>query len=959
MTISTQGCLLNAAIFLCLALSACGRSEDSDGSRSTKAGAAGVAAALGTGGAVGQSSSGTAGAAAGGSTSSGFGGATVGGGTSSGFGGATVGGGTSSGFGGATVGGGTSSGFGGTTAGGGTSSGFGGVVTGGTSFGFGGSAFAGEGGTTAAGGTETGGAGELGGEAGSGTGGLDASGGGDPGFGGASTASPPFVNTYDGSRDTTVSLDQTWRFNLGDESGAHAVGFDDSSWSTVDVPHDWSIGLPFNQSSAASFGGGYLDGGLGWYRKTFTIPAATAGQRVFVQFDGIYMDSTVWLNGTEICARPYGYASFECDLTANVNVEESNVLAVRVNNELPSSRWYSGSGIYRHVWLKTVNPVHVAYTGIFVTTPEISAGSATVNIKASIQNQGSSGQSVTVESSIRDASNTEVGQAASPSQILDAGATLDLEQTGSVSNPALWSPATPTMYSVVTTVSVDGAIVDTYVVPFGIRHFAFDANTGFSLNGTAMKLNGVCLHHDLGALGAAVNHRAMEMRLELLKEMGANAIRTSHNPPAPELLDFADRLGLFVVDEAFDMWYGSKTEHDYGRFFRDWADTDMRDFVARDRNHPSVIIWSLGNEIPQAGDRAVAQQLIDDVRVMDDTRMTTQAYAAWVGLDSFTGLEDLVGINYAPERYDTVHASNPAWKLFASESSSGFRSRGIYDNNNTQATSYDTFAAGWGHTAETSWRNVNTRPFIAGEFIWTGFDYIGEPTPYEWPAKSSYFGIIDTANLPKDIFYFYQSRWNYEGPPMVHIVPVDWSSWSVGQSVRVVVYSNAERVELLLNGESLGELEVDPAEADVEWSVRFEPGTLEARASSGGVVVATDTVRTAGDAAALVLTVDRPAIAADGRDLAFVEVNVVDADGVIVPRASNLIEFTIEGPGFIAGLDNGDATSHESYKGSSRSAFSGKAMAIVQAQKTPGQITLSATSSGLSGSSVVVMTGTP
>ncbi len=779
------------------------------------------------------------------------------------------------------------------------------------------------------------------------------------GTGGIVTTPPAFVNTYDGARPTTESLDFDWRFYLGDASGAENPSFDDASWTAIDVPHDWSITLPFNQSSAASFGGGYLDGGLGWYRKSFSLPVESSGQKIYVQFDGVYMDSTVWLNGTEVCARPYGYSSFECDITNDAEFGATNVLAVRVNNQLPSSRWYSGSGIYRHVWLKTVNPVHVAYTGVHVTTPQISAESATVSIKASVRNDTAGSQSVTVQGSIRDAAGTEVGTVTSPEQSINGESTVDVEMTGAVPSPQLWSVSSPTMYTVITTVSVDGEVVDTYKTPLGIRSFSFDANSGFSLNGQPMKLNGVCNHHDLGALGAAVNHRAIEKRLQMLKEMGANAIRTSHNPPAPEMLDFADRMGFLVVDEAFDMWYGAKTDHDYARFFREWADTDMKDFVARDRNHPSVIIWSIGNEIAQAGDRAVVQQLIDAIHSMDQTRVTAQAYAAWVGIDSLTGLEDVVGINYAPDRYDSVHSDHPDWKLFASESSSAFKSRGIYNNNDTQASSYDNFAAGWGHTAETSWENVNTRPWIAGEFIWTGFDYIGEPTPYEWPAKSSYFGIIDTANLPKDIFYFYQSKWNADGPPMVHIVPMDWTSWGSGSNVRVFAYSNADSVELLLNGESLGSKDVDPAQGHLEWSVRFATGTLEARATKDGTVVATDQVQTAGSAASLVLNVDRGSIAADGRDLAFVEVSVVDAQGVVVPQASNLIDFTIDGPGKIVGVDNGNAISHESYKGTSRSAFSGKAVAIVQASTTPGDITLSAASGGLTGGSVPIVTTAP
>ena len=788
--------------------------------------------------------------------------------------------------------------------------------------------------------------------------GADASVGSDAGEAG-STATATFANTYDGARATTESLDASWKFHLGDVSGAEAATFDDSSWTSLDVPHDWSISLPFNQSSAAGPGGGYLDGGVGWYRKSFSLPAASSGQRVFVQFDGVYMDSTVWLNGTQICARPYGYSSFECDFTSSGKFGESNVLAVKVNNQLPSSRWYSGSGIYRHVWLKTVNPVRVAYTGTRVTTPQVSASSATVNISVTIQNDAATDQSVTLASSVRDPSGTEVGTDTSDATTIGAGETTDVAQSVTVSNPELWSTTSPVLYSVVTTVSVNGAVVDTYTTPFGIRSFAFDANTGFSLNGTKMKINGVCLHHDLGSLGSAVNTRAIEKRLQLLKEMGANAIRTSHNPPAPELLDLADRLGFLVMDEAFDMWYGSKTQYDYARFFRDWGDTDVTDMVARDLNHPSIIIWSIGNEVPQAGDQAVVNELMAAIKTKDTTRPIGQAFAAWAFDEGSAGLEDVVGINYAPDQYDSLHTSHPTWKLFASESSSALRSRGIYNNNNTQCSSYDDNAAGWGATAEQSWKNVNTRDWVAGEFIWTGIDYIGEPTPYEWPAKSSYFGAIDTANFPKDVFYFYQSKWNASGPTMVHIVPMNWTDWTNGQAVNVLVYSNADSVELFLNGNSQGSKTVNPSEGKLQWSVPFATGTLEAKASKGGTVVVSDTVQTAGAPAALALSVDRASIAADGRDLAFVEVDVVDAQGVIVPGASNMIDFEINGPGTIAGLDNGDATSHESYKGTSRSAFSGKALAIIQSTTAAGTITLTATSGTLTGSSVEIVTAKP
>ena len=750
-----------------------------------------------------------------------------------------------------------------------------------------------------------------------------------------------------------------WKFHLGDVSNAQTTTFDDSSWTSLDVPHDWSISLAFNQSSTATYEGGYLDGGLGWYRKTFTLPAASSTQKVFVQFDGVYMDSTIYLNGTQVYARPYGYSSFEIDVTANAKFGASNVLAVKVNNQTPSSRWYSGSGIYRHTWLKTVDPVHVAYTGTQVTTPTVSTSSATVNIAVAVQNSGTASQSATVASSVRDAAGTEVGNASSAATTIAAGATGNVSQTVTVSNPKLWSPVSPNMYSVITTVTVGGAVVDTYTTPFGIRTIAFDANTGFSINGTKMKLNGVCNHHDLGALGSAVNYRAMEKRMQLLKDMGTNALRTSHNPPAPEWLELADRIGLMVMDEAFDCWYAGKHTYDYGRFFNQWYDTDVQGYVSRDRNHPSVIIWSIGNEVAQASDKATVQKLITSVHAKDTTRPTIQAYAAWVGVDSITGLEDLVGINYAPDRYDSVHTSNPAYKMLASESSSALRSRGIYNNNNNQESSYDDSWAGWGAGAEASWNSVNTRAWIAGEFIWTGFDYIGEPTPYEWPSKSSYFGMIDTADFPKDIFYFYQSKWNAAGPTMVHIVPMNWTNWTNGQSVKVMVYTNADSVELFLNDKSQGSKTMSATTGHLQWSVPFATGTLQAKATKGGTVVATDTVQTAGAAAKLVLKADRASITADGRDLSYIEVDVVDAQGVVVPQANNAIAFTISGPGTLVGLDAGDSTNHDSYKGTSHAAFSGKLMAIVQSTTTAGSITLNATSGSLTGSSVNITTTAP
>jgi beta-galactosidase len=872
------------------------------------------------------------------------------------------GGGRSGGSGGGSSG---ITGTGGVQGSGGIATTFGGAGGGGGTAGRGGTGGASVGGQT---GNGTGGTG-VGGQTGNGTGGMSAGGGvGTGGQGGGSAGPSTLVNTYDGARTTTVSFDSAWKFHLGDVTGAQATTFDDSAWTSLDVPHDWSISLAFNQGSKAGGGGGYLDGGTGWYRKTFTLPTESSGQRVLVQFDGVYMDSTVYLNGTQVGARPYGFSSFECDLTASAKSGGSNVLAVRVNNQQPSSRWYSGSGIYRHTWLKTVNPVRVAYTGVFVTTPQVSSTSATVNIAVTVQNDATTDQSVTVASSVRDASGAEVGKGSSAATSVTAGKTADVTHTATVSNPKLWSVSSPTLYSVVTTVSVGGAVVDTYTTPFGIRTFAFDTNKGFTLNGQSVKLNGTCNHHDLGALGAAVNNRAIEKHLQMLKDMGTNALRTSHNPPAPEFLDMADRLGFLVMDEAFDCWDQGKNTYDYGRFFNQWSKTDIGDMVARDRNHPGIIIWSIGNEIPDSNNATVAQSLIAAVKAKDTTRVIGQAFAGASPGAATAPLEDVVGLNYGPYTYDSLHSSNPTWKFFASESSSAVRSRNVYktpvttnilSSSDNQCSSYDNSVVSWGTSAEGSWSSVNTRAFIAGEFIWTGWDYIGEPTPYGWPAKSSYFGAIDTAGFPKDIFYFYQSKWNAAGPTMVHIVPMDWTSWTAGQSVTVWVYSNADSVELFLNDKSQGSKTLSATTAHAQWSVPFATGTLQAKATKGGTVVATDTVQTAGAATALALKADRPSIAADGRDLAYVEVDIVDAQGVVLPQAKDTIAFTISGPGTLVGLDAGDSTNHDSYKGTSHAAFSGKLMAIVQSTATAGKVTLKATSGSLTSSSVDITTAAP
>ena len=865
---------------------------------------------------------------------------------------------------------GTTSAFGGVTSSGGTagSGGSTGVTTG-----RGGST--GSGGMAASGGTAKGGAsgrdaglgGSTGGSLGRGgesaTGGAATDGGSSSG-GATGTLPSPFVNGYDGERPTTTSFDIGWKFHLGDASGAQAEEFDDSSWRALNVPHDWSIELPFSQSSAASSGGGYLDGGIGWYRKTFTIPASSDGSRFFLQFDGIYMDSTVWVNGAQVGGRPYGYSSFEMDITAAVHAGGSNVVAVKVNNQLPSSRWYSGSGIYRHVWLKMVNPVHVAYCGAWVTTPTVGTNSATVKVSTQIKNEAGTSQSVYVVTSILAPDGAEAATDQATASSLAAGGSQTFTQSLSVSNPKLWSTTSPALYAVKIQVLANDGVVDTYVTRFGIRSFKFEANTGFSLNDKATKINGVCMHHDLGSLGAALNDRALERQLEILKAMGTNGIRTSHNPPAPELLQLADRMGFVVMDEAFDCWNKAKTSHDYARFFSNWAQADVQDMVARDRNHPSVILWSIGNEIPDVSDIATAQKLINWVKDKDSTRPITQNMKPIS--EETAALEDLLGFSYSALDYTPYHTNHPTWKLIASESSSAVRSRGVYHlpvnqnvltSSDNQCSSYDNSVVSWGNSAEDSWSAVNTRSYMAGEFVWTGFDYIGEPTPYNWPAKSSYFGIVDTAGFPKDIYYFYQSKWNSSGPPMVHIVPMDWTSWSAGQSVPVYVYTNCTSVELLLNGQSLGSKSMNASTGHLRWDVTFASGTLRAQASNDGEAIAYDEVQTAGPAAKIILKVDRKHISANGIDLAFVEADVTDANDVLVPQASQKIDFTVIGPGTIVAVDNGNPVSLEAYKAASRSAFNGKALAIVQSTSTPGAISLQATSRGLTSGSIDITAG--
>jgi len=784
------------------------------------------------------------------------------------------------------------------------------------------------------------------------------------------------------------NFDVGWRFQRGDAPGAESARFNDAAWRLLDLPHDWSIErVPgteslFDQSFAQ--GSGCLPGGIGWYRKTFTLPFTSNGKRVFVEFEGVYMDSDVWLNGDKLGKHPYGYTSFEYELTDHLKWGETNVLAVRCNVQQPCARWFSGAGIYRHVWLTVVEPVHIAHWGTYVTTPEIGKSSASVRVRTQIQNQGDSAAKVTVRTTLLDPNGKKVSSGDLTKQI-DAGGKAEADQTLELNAPALWSLEQPRLYTAKTEVLVDGQLSDSYRTPFGIRTGEFTPENGFLLNGKRVQIKGVCNHHDQGYLGAAAYDRAIERQLEILKAMGCNAIRTSHNPPAPKLLELCDRMGFLVMDEAFDEWKMPKKQFGYGRFFDDWSERDLVSMLDRDRNHPSVILWSIGNEIPEQREvdgGAMAKRLADICHREDPSRPVTSACnrSGDAVKTGFADALDVFGINYTLAAYGTLHDGK--YKLYASETASDVSSRGEYNlvekdgavtikaQLNHQVTAYD-ISHPPGIIAEKQLKAIADAPWFAGEFVWTGFDYIGEPTPFPWPAVSSYFGIIDLCGFPKDRYYLYQSRWSDQ--PTVHILPHwNWAQFA-GQNIPVWCYANGDSVELFLNGKSLGEKKLadgamqtfilDPRKNKqgklqpvsqetgwyhVAWEVPWQAGTLKAVAKRGGKVIATDEVSTAGQPARLALSVDRRSLNDDGQDLAYVTVKVLDAKGNICPEANNLVKFDVRGPGKLAAVGNGDSTCHEDFQARQHSAFNGLCLAVLQsARDQTGKLLLKASAERL------------
>lgn len=778
----------------------------------------------------------------------------------------------------------------------------------------------------------------------------------------------------------TQNFNHNWSFTL-DSVNDYSNASTFSNWRTLNLPHDWSLEFAFDKTSPTGTGGGALRGGMGWYSKVFELPEADKGKQFSIMFEGVYCRSTVWLNGKLIGHRPNGYISFTYDLTPHLLFGKKNILVVKVNNnQQPNSRWYSGSGIYRNVWLVKTNATHIETWGTYVATPHVSTTKATIKLQTTISDLPAAGNT-TLFTKIVDEKNNVVATG-----IIKAD--LVTEKEFIVNDPVLWSLENPHLYKVITTVMAFRKVVDEDTTAFGIRYFKFDANNGFYLNDKPIKIRGVCNHHDLGCLGIAFNERAAERQIEILKSMGCNAIRTSHNPPAPGLLDLCDKHGMLVMDEAFDMWEKEKNPFDYHLEFNEWGKKDLQAQIKRDRNHPSVIIWSMGNEIyeqwwkdGEARSEEILKELHETIMNLDPTRPTVTAnnYTEARNRLLKPGIAEIVGYNYHHEEWgDSVIKKWNGKPFIVTESVSALQTRGHYDmpsdsirrwpirwdkplttgNSDTTCSAYENCATPWGSTHEETLKIFEQEKHISGMFIWTGFDYIGEPTPYDWPARSSYFGIMDLAGFPKDCYYLYKSVWTDK--PVLHIFP-HWNEqagpngWKKGDSVDVwVYYNNAAAVELFVNGKSLGKKQKQKDAFHIMWRVQYQPGFIKAISTKNGATVLTEQINTAGTAYKIQLVADRKTIKGNGEDLSFVTINVLDKNNNLVPDAADLIQFGVSGSGFIAGVDNGSQTSMESFKDNKRKAFNGKALVVLQNNGKKGSITLKATAAGLQPATIVI-----
>ena len=787
-----------------------------------------------------------------------------------------------------------------------------------------------------------------------------------------------------------TGFDDGWRFSRGDYPDAQSPGFSDKAWTKVDLPHDWSIVGPYGQDEPTGNSGGYVPTGLGWYRKAFTLPQAAAGKRVLVQFDGVYQCSDVWINGRHLGFRPNGYVSFVYDLTPHLNAGgQPNVLAVRVDNSRqPNSRWYSGSGIYRHTWLMVLEPVHIAPWGVAVRTSDALTGSAKIDVAVRVRNETGRPAASALDLRVRDRTGKTVAVAMVAGEVAgngEHGFSLTLQAP----TPDLWSPATPHLYTLETRLSSGGGASDAVTTTFGVREARFDADQGFLLNGQRLKLNGACLHHDGGAVGAAVPERVWERRLAILKDMGCNAIRTSHGPPAPELLDLCDAMGVLVMDEAFDEWRQPKLQtpqHGYHRYFDEWATRDVAAMIERDRNHPSIVIWSAGNEVPDQTDPKgpqTLQALLDVFHAMDPTRPVTVACDNIVAephpaLPEFLSKLDVVGYNYVDRWrgrresfYSADRHDHPKRIMLGTESTALGGVRGAYRLEDDPEV-FGEQTANRRIEVEQLQKFVQTYDYVAGDFMWTGIDYLGESS---WPSKQASSGQLDTCGFVKDGYYFYQSQWTTR--PVLHLFP-HWN-WAgrEGEIVQVTCFTNCDTVELFVNGKSFGvkgyafprpgmvrtygdyppraKAPQTTADLHLSWDVPYAPGSLRAVGMKDGKVAMTTEVVTTGEPAAIRLEVDRDRIGTGRGDVAHVTVSVVDREGRTVPTADNEIAFDIHGAGRIIGVDNGRPDSHESYQGKSRKAFNGLALVLLQSTRRSGGMVLTAASPTLTGAQIQVM----
>ena len=863
----------------------------------------------------------------------------------------------------------------------------------------------------------------------------------------SSTPEVVYSSAVDSKQNRTSDFDANWKFMLSDSVQAQDPAFDDSAWQQVDLPHDYSITQKYSQSNEAE--SAYLPGGTGWYRKSFTIDRDLAGKRIAINFDGVYMNATVWFNGVKLGTHPYGYSPFSFDLTGNAKFGEENTIVVKVENRLPSSRWYSGSGIYRDVTLTVTDGVHVGNNGVAIKTPSLATqngGNVTMNLTTKVANDTKAAANITLKQTVfpkGGKTDAAIGTVTTASKSIAAGASADVTSTITAASPKLWSIKNPNLYTVRTEVLNGGKVLDTYDTEYGFRWTGFDATSGFSLNGEKVKLKGVSMHHDQGSLGAVANRRAIERQVEILQKMGVNSIRTTHNPAAKALIDVCNEKGVLVVEEVFDMWNRSKNGNteDYGKWFgqaiagdnavlggdkdETWAKFDLTSTINRDRNAPSVIMWSLGNEMMEgisgsvSGFPATSAKLVAWTKAADSTRPMTygdnKIKANWnesntMG-DNLTANGGVVGTNYSDgANYDKIRTTHPSWAIYGSETASAINSRGIYNrttggaqSSDKQLTSYDNSAVGWGAVASSAWYDVVQRDFVAGTYVWTGFDYLGEPTPWNgtgsgavgsWPSpKNSYFGIVDTAGFPKDTYYFYQSQWN-DDVHTLHILPA-WNENVVakgsGNNVPVVVYTDAAKVKLYFTPKGSTEKRLigeksftkkttaagytyqvyEGADKDstahknmyLTWNVPWAEGTISAEAYDEnnrlipeGSTEGNASVTTTGKAAKLKADADRKTITADGKDLSYIEVDVTDANGHIVPDAANRVTFDVKGAGKLVGVDNGSSPDHDSYQADNRKAFSGKVLAIVQSTKEAGEITVTAKADGLQSSTVKIAT---